>query len=685
MEFDTLDATMMGRFPVHGQRAGRAASVTLAVSLSFALVLSNPAAAQLSYDPYASGGQSAAGANGSSSTGGGSTGQASAGQSSGSSTTAATPSDVFTPVTIPNPINPSAEEAPADATRLANPTDGSNPGPLYLRPGSQPGQYELFQRPPPALSEFERFVGETVGRPLPRFGSSLILTRARGFVTPPTTTVPPDYRLNPGDELLIGITGSVEADLHVVIDSEGRIFIPRIGSVNVAGVRYGDLAAALSRHIDEQYKKAKVSVVVSHLHGLNVYVTGYAVSPGAYTVSSLSTMVDAVLDAGGPASGGSFRTIELRRNGQLVTRLDLYDLLLNGDKSHDTILQNNDVINIGPVGPELAITGSVNAEAIYEAKPGETLGDIVRYAGGFDSLADTSRIVISSLSDLDATGSRQLPYDQARVEPALRGDIVRVLSLARVARPLERQSVLVTFEGEIDHPGRYYLPPGATLADLLSKAGGLTSGAYVFGTLVERESIKQQEQVSFDKAIDNLQLTAAALPLSSSVLSGGPSVAAARSQGALAIIERLKQGQKPDGRLVLDLPPDATQLPGQLALENNDRIFVPPQPKTVGVFGAVYQTGSFLYRPSGLIGDYLRLAGGPSRIADRGDVFVVRANGAVVSEREVHDLEKKPAMPGDVVFVPVKASASFLDKLLTATAVVYQFGIGALTLKALGL
>jgi protein involved in polysaccharide export with SLBB domain len=105
----------------------------------------------------------------------------------------------------------------------------------------------------------------------------------------------------------------------------------------------------------------------------------------------------------------------------------------------------------------------------------------------------------------------------------------------------------------------------------------------------------------------------------------------------------------------------------------------------VGVFGAVYQTGSFLYKPGSRVADYLKLAGGPQKIADRGDIFVVRANGAVLSSHEVRDLRNKSASPGDVVFVPVRASAGFLDKVLTVGAVLVQFGVSALTLTALGL
>jgi protein involved in polysaccharide export with SLBB domain len=555
---------------------------------------------------------------------------------------------------------------------------------LFARQGPNPGEFELFQRPPPALSEFERFVSDSVGQPLERFGSSLILNRSIGFAVSPTTTVPPDYRLNPGDELDIGLTGAINGDLRLVIDTEGRVFIPHVGPVNLAGVRYGDLTAAIRRQIGERYRDVSVSAVIGHLHGITVYVTGYAVSPGSYTVSSLSTIVDAVLTAGGPAAGGSFRNIQLRRNGQLVTTLDLYNLLLNGDKSHDAVLQNNDVLNIEPVGPELAVVGSVNASAIFEAKPGETLQDIVRYAGGFNSLADTSRLVISSLADLDRGGSRQISWQDGQSLPAERGDIVRELSLARIARPQERQAVLATIEGEVDHPGRYFLPPGSKLDDLLARAGGMTGGAFVYGTVVSRESIKVEQQASFARALQNLELTAAAQPLQASILSGGIAGATARSQGALQIINRLRD-QTPSGRLILNVAPAATTLPANLVLENNDRIFIPPMPKVVGVFGSVFNSGSYLYVPGERLGDYLKLAGGPQKYGDKDDIFVVRANGSVVSVRQVHSLLRSEALPGDVVFVPIKTSVPLLDKVVTLLSVLSPLATTGLGLAALGL
>jgi protein involved in polysaccharide export with SLBB domain len=589
----------------------------------------------------------------------------------------------YTPPYIPNPPSTdqqSQQEAPD--TQVTRPVGaaGAIPAPLYVRPGSTPGQFELYTRRPPQPGEFEAFVAKTLDHPLPRFGSTLILEGSRGFATPSTTTVPPDYKLNPGDELVIEVTGPIEADLRLVIDREGRIFIPKVGAVDVAGVRYGDLADAITRRLSEQYKQPKVSVVIGRLHGLTVYVTGYAVTPGSYTVSSLSTVVDAVLQAGGPSAGGSFRKIELRRNGRLVTELDLYDLLLRGDKSHDAILENQDVINIPAVGPELAIAGSVNAEAIYEAKPGDKLGDMIGYAGGPDALADRSRVVIVRLGDLDLTGSRQLTFAQAQTYPAEGGDIVRLLSLADIPRPMERQAILATIDGEVDHPGRYYLPPGASLGDLLTQAGGLTSGAFVFGTRFDRDSVRRQQQESFDRAIRDLELSVTLTPLSAPRAQQAAYQSSA--QDALAAIQRLRD-TKPDGRIVLDLPYGSRDLPVRFTLEDGDHIHIPAQPTTVGVFGAVYAPGSFVFRSGSRVDEYLRLAGGSRKFADRGEMFLVRASGQVISNHAVHDFRRQAALPGDVIFMPVRTTPGPFERIKEIVTVIYQLGLGAATIGIL--
>lgn len=528
---------------------------------------------------------------------------------------------------------------------------------------------------PAVPSEFETFVEKALGRKLPRFGADLLLPSTRDFAVPATATVPPDYILNVGDVVSIALVGSIDGSVDVEINTDGKIFLARVGAITLAGVRYRDLKDVIATAIGKQYRGYSVTVGVKKLRGIRVYVTGFANSPGAYSVSSLSTLVNAVLAAGGPSSGGSFRSVKLYRNGQLISDFDLYDLLLNGDRSNDVVLQNEDVLSISPLGRQLAVTGSVNAEAIYEAKQGEAIEKIISYAGGTGVLADSSRLVLYRLADRPGISGKVIERSEARTIFAEAGDIIQVLSEGSIRQPVERQSVLVRIEGEVNKPGNYFVTPNTSLDAVLALAGGLTRNAFVFGTRVERASVRQQQREGFLEAIDQLEISLAATPLTDSQITGGDK--SGQLLAARAVLDRLRKAE-PDGRMVLDILPASTSLPGDFVLENNDRIVIPPTPTTVGVFGAVYRPASFLITPSKTlrIRDYLERAGGPLRSADKSELFVVRANGAVLARR--NKALRAPALPGDVIFMPVKTqSSSLFAKLRDISTTVFQFGLSA--------
>lgn len=529
-------------------------------------------------------------------------------------------------------------------------------------------------RPPstmPPPSEFELFVSEIVDKPLRRFGSKLLVPDARNFTAPPTTTVPTDYRLNPGDELLVGLTGSVQAtNLRLRIDSDGRIFIPQVGSVNVAGVRYGDVQALIARQVSRQYRNFRVAVSVGRLQGITVYVTGFAAVPGSYTVSSLSTLVNAVLVAGGPSAGGSFRSIQVRRDGRLISDFDLYDLLLKGDKSADVVLQNGDVIFIAPAGSQVAVIGSVNVEAIYEARTGETLEAMLLYAGGINTVADSARLLV--YDPTKPGGWQELTPSQVQARVASRGEIVRVLSAVGIAQPLFRQPALVTVSGEVAKPGRYYVQPGTPLGTVIAQAGGLTAQAYPFATVFTRETVRLTQRQSYERALKDLELLLTTEPLTS--VSEANQLQPARLAAVRSIVDQL-EARKPDGRLVLDIEPAANALQSDIVVENNDSIYVPAQPITVGVFGAVPSPASFQYSGRGTIGDFLRRAGGVQKLGDRSGIFVVRANGTLVANSRGllrGSVLSQRALPGDLIFVPINASrGEFWARLRDISSVLF--------------
>ncbi|MCG2840509.1 SLBB domain-containing protein [Sandaracinobacter sp. RS1-74] len=549
------------------------------------------------------------------------------------------------------------------------------------RPAAKPAEPpQASPPPPPEPSEYERFVSDAAGTPLRRFGASLLVPGAGDFAAPVTAAVPPDYRINPGDELLLGLTGSVQAsNLRLKVDNDGRIFIPRVGAVRVGGVAQRDLHDAVAAAVSRQYRGFDLTVSVAQLQGITVYVTGFAARPGSFTVSSLSTLVNAVLAAGGPSAGGSFRSIQLRRGGQLVSDFDLYDLLLKGDKSGDSVLRNGDVIYIAPAGVQVAVIGSVNQPGIFEVGAGETLEDALLYAGGINTVADGSRLMLLDALGAGNAGWQELGAGEAASRKARRGDVIRVLSGVGIARPVEQQPVLVTISGEVAKPGRYYFAPGTRLADVVEKAGGLTGGAFPFASVITRESVKAQQRDSFDRAIRDMELQLSAEPLTSvnrAQLANTQNLELVR-----AIVAQLR-AREPDGRLVFDLPVNATTLPEELILENNDSIYVPPRPITVGVFGAVPSAASFAWREGESIGDYLKAAGGVRKMGDKGEIFVIRASGRV--EAGGGRLLSAKALPGDLIYVPVDANrGEFWARMRDISGTLFGGLVGAASIKSL--
>ncbi|MFV0624322.1 SLBB domain-containing protein [Sphingomonas sp. ac-8] len=574
----------------------------------------------------------------------------------------------------PSVAVPEATPAPFAPAQIVVPPAEPEPS-RALAPSAEPAA-----EPPALASEFEAHVAVVVGKPLRRFGAELLVPEARDFTTPTTTAIPADYLLSPGDQLRLDLSGSVQgSNLRLTVDSEGRIFVPRIGAILVGGVRYGDLRDVVAAQVSRQYRNFTLEVGIARLRGLTIYVTGFARRPGAYTVNSVSTLVNAVLAAGGPSEGGSFRSIQLRRGGQLVSDFDLYDLLLRGDKTGDAVLRNGDVLHIAPAGEQVAVTGSVNREAIFEMGAGETLADAVAYAGGVSTVADANRLLVLDTLGNGNGGWQQLSAAEASTRPARRGDVVRVLTNVGIARPVAQQPVLVTLSGEVTKPGRYYVQPGARLADVVAQAGGLTREAFPYASVITRESVKAQQRESFARAVDDMELLLSTQPLVS------VNRAQLTSAGNLKLIEQVvakMRAREPSGRLVFDLPVTAAALPADLIVENNDIIQVPTRPVTIGVFGAVASPASFAYREGQTIGDAVESAGGIQSLGDKKEIFVVRANGTVLA-RGRRTL-KMPALPGDLVFVPVEASrGEFWARLRDITSSLFGGLVGAASVRTL--
>ncbi len=614
-----------------------------------------------------------------------------------------TETDLYGPVQLRQPVEPQqrndrngsvdineSSDRNARTDRNDRRRDGSQ---------AQPGEQDDMRRdtrrsttatPPVPRGEFELFVQRLVGpRPIiRRFGAELVTQTEDRNVAEFSPLVPADYVVKPGDEVLVTLWGSVNGDLKLKVDRTGRISIPRVGSVQAGGVKFADLPDVIEKRVAQTFKNFQVNVSLGQLRGVRVYLTGFVNKPGAYSVSSLSTLTQALLAAGGPAPSGSFRNIELRRDGKLETRFDLYEFLLKGDRASDRIVQPDDVIHVGPVGPQVALIGSVNRPAVFELKPDETVTDVLAMAGGLTSVGDRTRLSIERLDDRTDRRITQLSLPADGKLRLATGDVMRAFSAVDAALPVERQNKRVRIEGEVLRPGDYVLPPSSSVSDAIRAAGGMTSQAYVFGTEFKRESVRLTQQENYERALRDLEVAYTKAATSQRIDSADQAAGiTARSTGTSDLVEKLRK-LKPSGRVVLQIQPTATELP-DLALEDADSLYIPPRATSVGVFGSVYNAGSYLYTDGRTTSDFLQLAGGPTDTADARGVFVIRANGSVVSSRQRRtwfgggSIEGVQAQAGDTIFVPDEVNrTTWVQDLKDISQIFYQLGLGAAAVTA---
>jgi polysaccharide export outer membrane protein len=730
-------------------------------------------------------------------------------------------------------------------------------------------------------TEFQAFIKNSLKVKLPIFGQNLFENVPSTFAPLDRVQVPTDYIIGPDDELLVRAWGQIDVNWRAVVDRSGAIYIPQIGNFNVAGVKYGDLHDYLQSQMGRIFKNFQLSVSMGRLRSMQVFVVGEVRRPGTYTISSLVTMVDALFASNGPSKHGSMRMIQLKRDGKTITTLDLYDLIVFGDKSKDAKLQPGDVIYVPPAGPLVALAGSVNNQAIFELKDHTTLKEVLEYAGGMTNTAAGDFAVVERIDEHQFRKSEEFPLDpeglgrelrdgdvvrflhisprfedtitlrgnvavpgrypwhagmrvrdlipnrnflitdeywnrqnqldsNARIQnsaagngqiqsidpitgrvqtidpgtgevqiidpqkdqiqvidpktgqiqnrdarvsqereqsvrvdqtqlkndvkrpsaeinwnyavvqrfdlqdltthllpfnlgkaiegdaeqnPLLQpGDIVTIFSQVDIKIPIGEQTKFVQVEGEVPRAGVYEVQAGETLHHLLTRIGGLSPQAYVFGAEFTRESARIEQQKRLDQYIDEQEQ---AINRSTAAIAsvGDPTQVAAAKEtlvGQRALIEKMKT-IRATGRIVLEVRPSATTLTAlpDLVLEDNDRLVVPFKPATIDVIGSVYNSASFVYKPGKTVADYVRLAGGTRKDGDKSREYVIRADGSTIGRQQQHastsrSFDSLRLMPGDSIVVPQKVDpGAFIRGLKDWTQILGPLLISAAAVKTL--
>lgn len=711
-------------------------------------------------------------------------------------------------------------ETPGPDVVIKDAGSASAGGPTLRTKGDQAHREAPLKVEPP--TEFQRFVAASTGKMLPIYGAALFSPMPTSFGLIEQGPAPRETIVGPDDELRIRVWGQVNFSANLRVSREGEIYIPKVGAVRVAGLPFAAVSAHLRSVMENVYRNFEMSVDLGEIHSIQLYITGLAHRPGEYTVSALSTLVDATFLSGGPAAPGSMRHVLLKRNGKVLADFDLYALLTSGDKSGDMQLESGDVLFIPPVGAQVALLGSVRQAAIYELRGKESIDDLLNTAGGKTTIASGARLSLeriedhtqrrafeltadsaglaSSLQDGDIVrvdpivssyretvtlrggvaspghfqwhagmrlsellpdreslekrdywwhrtqlglpapelaapagpasampgnkpaavespaaetnwnyavierlppgtmkttlipfnlGKLVLDHDISQDQELLAGDVITVFTVADIQIPINEQTKYVSLEGEFVHPGIYSVSANETLSAVVERAGGLTNQAYLYAAVFTRKSTQALEQQNLNEFADQLEHQF----MRNSMGSVGV-VNPAASQQALSLnrelIERIRTSRA-SGRIVLHTHIDKTggyELP-DMHLQDGDRLVIPFAPETVQVIGAVFNPHAFIFNAGARAGEYLRLAGGPNRDADRARIFILRADGTVTSRDSdgslfAHGFSDVKLYAGDSIVVPEKKlHLSPMTQLLAWTSALSQASLPAVETTAL--
>jgi len=315
------------------------------------------------------------------------------------------------------------------------------------------------------------------------FGYDLFAGEPTTFAPATDIPVPVDYVIGPGDTVELQLFGNENALYSLVVGRDGVLNVPEIGPVSVSGLKFSELTQTLQQRISEQMIGVRASITMGPLRSIRVFVLGDAYRPGSYTVSALSTMTNALFVSGGINEIGSLRNVQLKRNGQTVTTLDLYDLLLRGDTSGDARLQPGDVIFVPPVGNRVGIAGEVRRPAIYELRNERSIGDAVTLAGGMLPTAYPEASQVARINpDRERTVINvDLTNDAGLATPVRADDLVRVLSV------LEESEDVVTLAGHAWRPGPYEWRPGMRISNLIGSLDAVRPKADLDYLMIRRE------------------------------------------------------------------------------------------------------------------------------------------------------------------------------------------------------
>lgn len=582
----------------------------------------------------------------------------------------------------------SQREAPPAMVHVRNPYE------------SVPAIYDMYSQAPDPGTDPKRFGSDVFNR-----GTKASLK------VPMDMPAGPDYVVGPGDSLAINLWGGVTQRIARTVDREGRVALPAIGPVLIAGKTLDEAQRAVQSALRSEFRDVSADLSLSRLRSVRVYVVGDVVRPGAYDVSALSTALSVLFVAGGPTSNGSLRVVKHYRGNRLLEEVDVYDLILKGVRAAASPLENGDTILVPPVGPQVTVKGAVRRPAIYETHGEGNLSDVIDLAGGMLPTAALSHIEVQRLvehqsrtmlslnvSDVDDPKAVVQQLTAFHVQP---GDTIQIFPIA----PFNKDAVYLS--GHVVRPGRYSYHAEMRLADLVSSYNDLLPEPASAYAEIIRLAAPAHAPVVFSFSLANALANPAASPLLQPLdtvrifsrydFEDAPSVTVTgavrrpgtyRTTGQVHVTDAIHLGGNltpealPEDAQVIHHQPDGTiqvmninlqraeagDLTDNVLLASGDRLLVhedqrKANPATVLVEGEVANPGRYPLTAALHVSELVRVAGGLKRSADPSVADLVHylpSNHQVESRRDEIQIDAalsgkadddKPLQDGDVLTI----------------------------------
>lgn len=461
-----------------------------------------------------------------------------------------------------------------------------------------------------------------------------------------------NYVLDIGDVLQLQLVGQKSLIIDLTIKRDGSISVPEIGKIFIAGLSLSEAIDLVRNKIEISYIGVDTFLTLSKVRDIQIVVSGNAFNPGPYTINGNSNLFHALTVSGGPSEQGSFRKIDLIRDGEIVETTDLYEIFIFGKASFGKNLRSGDTVFIHPALNINGIYGGVKRSGEYELKDNETADDLIVFANGFTPDSDKKSIILEQLIDGIIIDS-QLSYQNLEQYDLNDGENIYVRRF-----PIRS----VTISGAVNNPGIYRINDGDGIKEIIERAGGYLSNAYPFGGILENEGALEANLYARDELyrgfLNTIIRNSGALQ-DSSLNTIGP------------LLTQLRESPV-SGRVVTQF--DLDLIESDINLQDSDTIFIPEKINHLYVFGEVANQGSVSFNPNKRIDFYFESKGGLLEDADLENVFILYPNG--ISKRikrknlfrdgnDVIDI-----YPGSIIFVPRKAQNLFLTQSIQAYATI---------------